>query len=241
MGGNLDWSKAMAVISYLYILGILLEFLPVVRQSGIPWNMLNPMFGFLLTFAVFFDDSRTEAISMWIIETIAIFFDFLVYRLKLQKRVDRLARLDEINDLLSSNMKTKKKGALNSSLHSTRSSVRSNVDFDGLGTIEEAIGGSGDHKEIKLLRERRKIRLWLQTEQLHINYHLTGVVINSILVFITMIFIISMLTTGGLCVLSDDMPNPFSQDPLSRCPDCANVKGQCQICNPSSSMCYYPY
>ena len=141
-------------------------------------------------------------------------------------------------------MKTKKtKNGMNSSMHSTRSARSTvNMDFDGLTTIEEAMSSSAaDHKEIKLLRERRKIRLWLQTEQFHINYHLTGVVINSILVFITMIFIISMLTTGGMCVLSDDMPNPFSQDQLSKCPACADVQGQCEICTATSAQCYYSY
>jgi hypothetical protein len=245
MGGSLDWSKAMRVITYLYILGILIEFLPVVRQAGIPWNIFNPMFGFLLTFAVFFDDSRAEAISMWILETIAIVFDFMVYRLKAQKRMSRLTRLDEIDELVSKQAKKGKNALGTSSAHSTRS-TRSHVSSfnvslpDGMAAIDGTLT-SADHKEIKLLRERRKIRLKLQTDQFHINYHLTGVVVNAILIVITGVMIISMLTTGGMCVVEGDLPNPFSRQQLEKCPNCRDVAGQCQICSATTSECYYPY
>ena len=51
----------------LYLVLIFAEIIPVVRQ-GLPFNVLNPLLGFAITFAMFFDDSVAEALAMWIIE-----------------------------------------------------------------------------------------------------------------------------------------------------------------------------
>jgi hypothetical protein len=236
LGGGADWSKAMTAISYIYVLGILMEIIPVVRESGVPWNMLNPLFGFLLTFAVFFDDSRAEAISMWILETIAVFFDFLVYRLKRQKHAEKMHRLDEINQKLepffASNRKAKvaKSAGIDVSFH----------DCDLLA-MEEEDGTVADHREIKLLRDRRYVRKWLVEDQKHLTYHLVGVVFNSVLIFITLIFIVCIATTGGMCVHDGNTPNPFSQHQLEMCSSCQGTAGVCEICTAATTQCYYPY
>ncbi|KAL3909045.1 MAG: hypothetical protein SGILL_008247, partial [Bacillariaceae sp.] len=235
LGGGVDWSLAMTVISYIYIFGIFLEVIPVVRESGIPWNMMNPLFGFLLTFAVFFDDSRAEAISMWILETIAVFLDFLVYRLKRQKHQEKLERLDEVNQKLepffASNRKAReaKNYGIDVSFH----------DADILA-MEEDGETVADHREIKLLRDRRHLRQWLVEDKRHLNYHLGGVLFNSVLIFITLVFIVCIATTGGMCVYDGNTPNPFSQNQLGMCNLC-DGSGVCEECNGAVPQCYYPY
>ncbi|KAG7339779.1 hypothetical protein IV203_025458 [Nitzschia inconspicua] len=232
MGGGANWPKAMTIISYIYIFGIFVEIVPVVRDSGIPWNILNPLFGFLLTFAVFFDDSRAEAISMWIIETISVAFDFVVYRLKRKKRMEKEELLDTINEKLepffASNRKANGFKGMDVSFHEA-----------AIAAMEE--NTVADHREIKLLRERRQLRHFLTEEQKYLNYHLAGIVFNSGLMFITMIFIIAMLSTGGMCVYDDKLPNPFSQNQLGLCSSCRGVAGQCAICTATITQCYFPY
>lgn len=234
LGGTADWSTAMTVISYIYIFGIFLEVVPVVRESGIPWNILNPLFGFLLTFAVFFDDSRVEAISMWILESIAVGLDFLVYRLKRQKRMDKEVLLDTINVKLepffASNRKASgtKWTAMDMSFHEAAITAME----------EETVA---DHREIKLLRDRRHLRHSLAEDQRHLNYHLGGVVFNTVLIFITLIFIVAIASTGGMCVIPGTAPNPFSQDQLGICSACQGVAGKCEICTATTSQCHYPY
>jgi hypothetical protein len=216
IGAKLNWTKAMNVITYIYIIGILLEVIPVVRESGIPWNMLNPMFGFLLTLAVFFDDSRAEAVSMAVMESMAVFFDFLVYRLKRQKHLAKMSKIDEITEQLGT------------FIHAAK---REQVD-------EEM---ENDHREIRLLRERRNLRQEVVDDQRHLNHHLVGVIINSILIVITLVLISTLASTGGMCVHSGKTPNPFSQNPLELCSSCQGTTGKCQICTEDTQQCYYPY
>jgi hypothetical protein len=237
LGGSASWSTAMTVVSYVYIVGIFMEIIPVVRETGIPWNLLNPIFGFLLTFAVFFDDSRTEAISMWVLEIIAIVLDVLVYRAKRQKRMDKEILLDSINQKLepffASNRKangtTTRLAAIDTSFHETAITAME----------EETVA---DHREIKLLRDRRHLRHSLAEDQKHLNYHLIGVIFNTGLIFVTLIFIVAIASTGGMCVYDSNTPNPFWRDQLGLCSACQGVEGTCQICrSDGTSQCYYPY
>ncbi|CAJ1958210.1 unnamed protein product [Cylindrotheca closterium] len=76
-----NWDLIIRVIVYVYITMIFLEVVPVVRHE-LPFNLINPTLGFLVTFAVFFDDDIAEAVFMWVIEVIAIICEFVVYRLK---------------------------------------------------------------------------------------------------------------------------------------------------------------
>lgn len=63
---------------------------------------MHRMVGFLITFAMFFDDRITEAILMWIIEATAIFFEFLVFRLQAKMYHDRYDKLDVVQQHLKS-------------------------------------------------------------------------------------------------------------------------------------------
>lgn len=95
--GNANWNKIIEVITYLYMIMILVEVIPVVRD-GMPFNVMNPVLGFIITFAVFFDDNVAEAVTMWIIEIIAIICEFMTYRLKnkiYQEKEKRIKETDE--------------------------------------------------------------------------------------------------------------------------------------------------
>lgn len=76
-----DWELIIKIFVYVYISMIFMEVVPVIRHQ-LPFNLINPTLGFLVTFAVFFDDDIAEAVFMWVIEVIAIICEYFVYRLK---------------------------------------------------------------------------------------------------------------------------------------------------------------
>jgi hypothetical protein len=50
---GMDLNKVMKILSYIYMIGIIVEIYPVVREGAIPWNLINPVFGFAISFVVF--------------------------------------------------------------------------------------------------------------------------------------------------------------------------------------------
>eukprot|EP00980_Cylindrotheca_fusiformis_P021425 scaffold8288_cov129-Cylindrotheca_fusiformis.AAC.3 len=95
---GIDWNLFMNVISYLYLIGIFVEIHPVVREGPIPWNLINPVFGFMIGFAVFVDDSKAEAICIWIMEMGSVVMEVLTYRrLRVihHRKLERLEKLQE--------------------------------------------------------------------------------------------------------------------------------------------------
>eukprot|EP00977_Amphora_coffeiformis_P006835 scaffold1499_cov170-Amphora_coffeaeformis.AAC.14 len=95
---NMPWEHMIRVLTYLYLVLILVELYPVVKK-GFPFNIANPLMGFIVTLAMFFDDSKTEALIMWCIETFAVLCEYGIYCFKsyqrnwLNKEVERLAIL----------------------------------------------------------------------------------------------------------------------------------------------------
>jgi len=97
-GVSIDWDTFMQVITWIYLVGIFLEIHPVVREGPIPWNLLNPFFGFLISFAVFVDDSKAEAISIWILELSSVILELVTYRRLRQVHNRKIKRLEELED-----------------------------------------------------------------------------------------------------------------------------------------------
>ncbi|KAL3938742.1 MAG: hypothetical protein SGBAC_006415 [Bacillariaceae sp.] len=93
---GIDWNIFMKVITWIYLIGIFLEIHPVVREGPIPWNLLNPSFGFLISFAVFVDDSKTEAISIWILELGSVILELITYRKLRNLHNRKLQRLEDL-------------------------------------------------------------------------------------------------------------------------------------------------
>jgi hypothetical protein len=82
---HLDWHFIIRVLTYLYLALVVLEIYPVVRK-GFPFNLVNPLFGFVVTVAMFFDDSKVEALAMWSLETFSVICLFVILRLKICQR-----------------------------------------------------------------------------------------------------------------------------------------------------------
>ncbi len=196
--------------------------------------MVNPLFGFLLSIAVFFDNSRTEAITMLIFESGAVCFEYLVYRMKRQLRLEKKIRLDDINQQLEPFFISNRKAVASKA-------VGMDVTFhdeDFLAMEDETVA---DHKEIRLLRSRRYLRQELIEDQKKLNYYLAGVTVNSILIVVSVTFLITISTTGGMCVFENQLPSPFARNPLESCSACQGTTGVCEICTLETPQCYYPY
>jgi len=104
---DFNWSTLFKVVIYLYLCLIFAEIIPVIK-SGIPFNIVNPTIGFIITFGMFFDDSITEAVSMWVIEALAIFFEFLVYRVNARMHFETCLELDGVDEELKDFLKKRK-------------------------------------------------------------------------------------------------------------------------------------
>jgi len=212
---NADWAVIIRYATIFYLILILLEVYPVLRR-GFPFNIVNPIIGFLITFALFFDDSYVEALIMWCIETAAVLSEFAVYRVKIRQVNMRSA---EIKTLMPKT--TKKKESFEDEdlylrdLHKAR------------------------RRYYVLKQEQRMDQRLLQ--YLHI-----AVYMNIIISSVVLMLILVVARNGGLCIANFDVPNPFAGDQLSSCTMCggsAETGEVCEYCSPETEtfQCYYPY
>lgn len=162
---------------------------------------------------MFFDDSKTEALIMWGIETAAVLCELALYRVKARQQVLRARELKEV-------------GRQTKSLRKRRE-----------GEDDEA--PSREQKEIRQryyqLKEDRAADKTLQW------YLGLGCTVNILLSLFVLAVILTIAQGGGLCVDNFNVPNPFDLDQLSRCPLCTNTTGVCEICSDDMQQCFYPY
>lgn len=255
----INWNDAVRYMTYVYLGCIFLEVIPVVR-NGLPFNLINPMLGFSITFAMFFDDDILEAACMWTLEATAIFFEFLVYRMKYKIYRDRIERLDRCIEELAEISRVKTIRRLRGDSNHSRNTYYSNDDdsYSGdswgpgdteIGNWEDSFAGNESERDQKrreflLLRERRVLRLSKKTEIVALRYHFIGVMINVVLVATSLSLIIAIANNGGLCVQETQRPVIFSNDQLDRCSkgeDCRTVSGRCEYCVEGERQCYFPY
>lgn len=213
--GDFPWKNIIRALTYSYIVMVFLEIYPVVRK-GFPFNVVNPLVGFVITFAMFFDDSKVEALIMWAIETAAIICEFILYRLKVYQRRHNEKELVRVGRL------TKKEPR----------------------EVEEGENPDAPEKELKKIRQRYyqlkqdqlldKSMLWYLRLACYINIFLSALVL-AIIIFIA--------RGGGLCIHNSQPPNPFNLDQIGECPLCQNATGTavCEICSDDVKQCYYPY
>ena len=245
LAADINWNTAFRVLTYVYLLLIFVEIIPVVHR-GIPLNIINPVLGFTITFAMFFEDRVGEAVCMWIIEASAILCEFWVYRIKsgvFHKREERLEKCDR-------NLKECKGKGTSTSNFSLRSFDLDDDDSDDFND-EDSFGGdsfgeSDDRsnmrlREARLLRERRILRQTQKADRVQLRYHFGGVILGFSLVIISLILIIFISRAGGLCVKDMKRPIIFELNQLEKCDKCIGVEGECQICTEGSEQCYYPY
>jgi hypothetical protein len=250
IAGDINWDLAIQVVIYLYMVIILLEIIPVLRE-GFPFNLLNPFVGFLITFAMFFKDRIWQAVAMWIIEGSAVLCEFLVYRLKLKWHNQRQERLEKTEKDLVALRRERKRRRLTGSTHSL-DSASSDLSFEDKSFHDESAGGSSEDfarpkdvsqiRETRLLRERRLLRQAQSEHTKKLRYELGGVSFNIVLALISLIMIIAIARSGGLCIVDMKTPNIFKGGQIDRCYKCKGTEGSCQMCgDDGSSHCYYPY
>jgi len=246
IAGNINWTLAVRITTYIYMILIFAEIVPVLR-NGVPFNLLNPFIGFLITFAVFFDDRILEAVVMWLIEASAVACEFFVYRLRIQahrQRDERLAKTEsELQDIrqtkrkIIKKMKEKRDGDTDDEASFGEKSFH-----DETTDSEEPMADVSQVRETRLLRERRLLRQTQSEDLRHLRYHFIGVAVNVSLVGMTLMLIFCIGRSGGLCVRDMVAPNVFKTDQLERCFDCQGMEGVCEVCREDgTSHCYYPY
>jgi hypothetical protein len=252
VAANINWNKAIRITTYVYMALIFCEIIPVVR-GGLPFNLINPLVGFTIFFAMFFDDRASEAIVMWFIESTAIILEFFVYRIKSKFYHEKNERLDELDKELEM-FRGKSKKNIRVVEDSDEDESLSENSFGEEETEDpedpevrstSSFGGSNPElREMRLLRERRMLRQTQKADRVELRYHFTGVMMNFGLVGISLTLVIAVASSGGLCLRNFEAPVIFSYDQLDRCDLCQDYgKGVCEVCNEEdgTSQCYYPY
>lgn len=211
---SLPWKHLIRALTYCYLLLILAEIYPVVR-NGFPFNIVNPVFGFVITLAMFFDDSKAEALLMWCIETFAVLCEYGIYCFKAHQR-DWLNR--EVDRLAILTIPKKNRRMSNETI--------------GEADEDEQLRHRQDFFRLKLEQKFHKKMLW---------YLRFGCYINIVFVLSLLGLIILVSRAGGLCINGNKIPNLLDPDQLGRCTACFEENGFCEVCSDSVRMCYYPY
>jgi hypothetical protein len=216
------------------------------------------MVGFLITFAVFFENGLLEAACMWAIEACTVMCEFCIFRLRSTAYEERVKRMEKTEEEIKTLRATKKKvkklyesgHILNMSHHSVGSISEDDDSFhDETGHKDDITTGGkttgtdiSKVRENKLYRERRVLRESNANDRRHLRYHLIGTCINSFLLGLSLLIICVISKNKGLCIVDMEAPNVFLNNQLERCFHCQGVEGTCEICHADgTSQCYYPY
>ena len=231
MFSSFPWKTVIRLATYLYLVMIVIEVYPVIRK-GFPFNIVNPLFGFLITFAMFFDDSRNQALIMWSIETIAIICEFILYRLEVRHANIKEKELKELREARAkADVENGNKSELEKVCKVIQDVKSSNASKKPKTPVREVKDALSD-EELREEKEKSKILLW---------YLGFGCYLNIVLSLLLLAFIIAISQGGGLCVADLNLPNPFNLDQLGRCPQCEGISGVCEVCSEESMQCFYPY
>lgn len=214
-GSEFPWEIVIRVLTYIYLVLIIVEVYPVVKK-GIPLNLVNPLLGFVVAVAMFFDDDRKEALIMWGVETFAVLCEYGILVAKLQQR-DVLAK------------EVKKAGKLTSRKREERARETA---LDPDEAEAEISRNRQEYYRLKLEQKREKKLLWYLRAACYLN-------ISLVIIFLAFVVIISY--AGGLCVNGKSLPNPFNLNQLMNCPACTEIDGLCEVCADEVKQCYFPY
>ena len=179
---HMPWERLIQVLTYLYLVLIMAEVYPVIER-GIPLNLVNPFLGFIITIAMFFDDSKAEALIMWCIETFAVICEFGIYsfrsyqRNKLNAEVERLANL-----------------TIPKHKRNRRNSNESQV---------------SDSEQQKYRQDFFRLKLEQKFTEKTFWYLRWGCYLNLVMVFSILVVIIFISKAGGLCIDGNKIPNLF--------------------------------
>ena len=212
---DLNWHLIIRILTYLYLILICTEIYPVVKK-GIPFNLVNPLLGFIVGVAMFFDDSKQEALMMWSIETFAVTCEYGILQVKTRQR-DQLEKDIKRAAKLTSREREEKI----------------------MGTCLDR-----DEADAEISRNRReyyRLKLEQSLEKKLVWYLRVGSWINISLVLIFLSLIVVISYAGGLCVNGGSAPNPFNLNQLAGCPACTDINELCEVCSDTTQQCYFPY
>ena len=214
-GIDLPWRIIIRVLTIIYLALIAMEIYPVVKK-GIPFNLVNPFLGFVVAVAMFFDDSKTEALIMWGIESFAVLCEYGILLTKMQQR-----------DVLAKEIKKAGK-------HTTRKREERlrETALDPDEAENEISRNRQEYYRLKLEQKREKKLLWYLRFASYVN-------ISFVVIFLVFIVVISH--AGGLCINGGSAPNPFNLNQLENCPACTEIDGHCEVCADGVKQCYFPY
>jgi len=249
---DVNWGAAIQITVYAYLGLILMEVVPVMREV-FPLNLLNPLVGFFITFAMFFYDRITVAYIMWGIKFTTVVCEYVIYRLKVRwhkQRDMRVAQAD--HDLLAiceGRKRRKQSGTAldgkgdmyldDSSFHE-----ETELSYSGSMAIETELYpvDKSQFRETRLLRERRGLRQAQKDHLVHLGYHFVGVTVNILLACVSILLIAIVGRNGGLCIVDMQAPNIFARNQLEMCSACKGREKNCMDCPADgTSICYYPY
>jgi hypothetical protein len=248
IAGSINWNVAIQVTVYVYLIMVIAEIVPVM-QEAFPFNLVNPFVGFLITFAMFFDDRILEAVVMWTIEFSAVCCEIAIYWLKLIAFKQRGERLTKAELDIKQIRERRKKLKLERVKEETDDDSSSELSSGGENSFHDESDESTERpvdastvRETRLLRERRILRQAQSIDTRHLRYHFGGVAFNASLVTISIVIIACIARSGGLCIKDFEPPNAFKTGQLEKCFDCEGTSGPCEICrDDGTSHCYYPY
>ena len=259
MAGNYGSDTAILASMYIYVVFILCETYPVLNK-GLPMNLGNPMVGYLFSFAVFFHNLKlVNVIIMCCVESCSVICQVLKYccvRLELRERKQQVEICEK--KMLPIREQTKsgsdlilKKpgkdellvplGDLKSNSDDSSSRIgKSPKDSSQDGDLEGAPELMLQHQELRLLRNQRTR---IQEERRLQRYYLGALVFNVFLACGSLVLVICISTSGGLCFVDNQPPNIFKFNQLSNRDKCNGLAGDgCQICSADeTSQCYFPF
>ena len=143
---DINWDVLFKFVTSLYLVVVFAEIIPVIKK-GVPFNIINPTIGFMITIGMFFDDSVMEAVAMWIIEALAIFFEFLVYRTNAQifrETNNKLKKIDQ--DLID--LKKSRRHMFEMSRHNSKHSSRATTSRHSTNNHNTSTSDSEDDDSI---------------------------------------------------------------------------------------------
>ena len=82
-----DWGRRIRIAIFSYPALLILESYPVLVKR-IPLNVINPIIGYFITIATFFDSGRTEALILWGMEAASLLIEHIsrqIEKLKLER------------------------------------------------------------------------------------------------------------------------------------------------------------
>lgn len=213
MAGELPWQQITRSLTIIYVVLVCLEVYPVVRR-GFPFNIVNPILGFTITFAMFFDDSLAEALIMWAVESAAVICEFTLFRLK-------------VRQITLNERELKRIGALTKAPRE----LRDGEDPDA------------PQRELTEMRQKfYQLKQEQVTDHSLVWYLTVGCYINIFLSLVVLLLVVFISRDGGICIDNFQVPNPFASNQNSRCNLCSNVtEGICEVCSENYKQCYYPY